>query len=142
MLSAYAPAGRKAFWMAIVVAMMALTHTTLLVLATAEISKQISGTNGEIAAFGAIVFKLYRIAVPLLLTGVWIICSRETLFAVDGPSYFKALHKPDRKTTGVRKLWMPRVFAKDLQSRLPNPPVRRGTPTRRLPSPALRQGSL
>ena len=141
-LSTYAPSGRKVFWMTIVCAMMALTHTTLLVLATAEISKQINGTNGEIAAFGAIVFKLYRIAVPMLLAGVWVICSREALFAVDGVKYLKTSHEPDKKRGSVRKLWMPRVFAKDLQSRSPNPPVRRGTHTRRLPSSALRQGSL
>ena len=129
-LSTYAPSGRKVFWMTIVCAMMALTHTTLLVLAAAEISNQISGTNGEIAAFGAIVFKLYRIAVPLLLTGVWIICSREALFAVDGVKYLKTPHEPDKKRGGVRKLWMPRVFGQDLQGRLPNPPVLRGTHTK------------
>ena len=121
-LSTYAPSGRKVFWITIVCAVMALTHTTLLVLATAEILKQINGTNGEIAAFGAIVFKLYRIAVPLLLTGAWIICSREALFAVDGVRCFKAPHELDKKTTGARILWMPRVFGQDLQGRLPNPP--------------------
>ena len=128
--------------MTIVCAKMALTHTTLLVLATAEISKQINGTNGEIVAFGAIVFKLYRIAVPLLLASVWIICTREALFAGDDVSYFKPPHEPNKKTTGARIRWIPRVFGQDLQGRLPNPPVRRRTHTKRFPLPATPELTL
>ena len=53
-LSTYTSPGRKAFWLTIVWITLALAHTALLVLAVAEISKQINGANSEFAAFGAI----------------------------------------------------------------------------------------
>lgn len=99
-LSTYAPSGRKVFWMTIVSAMMALIHTTLLVLAVAEFSKQINGANGDIAALGAIVFKLYRIVVPVLLASMWVYCSREALSVAGVVRCFEPLHEPDYKTAG------------------------------------------
>ena len=101
-LSTYAPSGRKVFWMTIVSAMMALIHTTLLVLAVAEFSKQINGANGDIAVLGAIVFKLYRIVVPVLLASMWVYCSREALSVAGVVKYFEPLHEPDNKTPGWR----------------------------------------
>ena len=141
-LSTHAPSGRTVFWMTNVCATMALIHTTLLVLATAEISKQFNGTNGEFAAFGTIFFKLYRNAIPLLLAGVWIICSREALFAAGGVRYFKPPLEPDKRTTGSRILWIPRVFGQELHGRLPNPAACRGTHTKRFPSPATPELTL
>ena len=79
-LSTYAPTGRKIFWMTNVCVMMAIIHTALLVLIVAEVSRHISGAHDGIAAFGAIVFKFYRIGIPVLLAGMWVYCSREALF--------------------------------------------------------------
>ena len=101
-LSTYATSGRKVFWMTIVSAMMALIHTTLLVLAVAEFSKQINGVNGDIAALGAIVFKLYRIVVPVLLASMWVYCSREALSVAGVIECSEPLHEADNMTPGLR----------------------------------------
>lgn len=45
-LSTYASPARKAYSLTLMCAMLALVHMTLLVLAAAEISKQINGANG------------------------------------------------------------------------------------------------
>jgi len=141
-LSAYAPAGRKAFWMAIVVAMMALTHTALLVLATAEICRQINGTNGALAAFGAIVLELYRIAIPFLLASVWILCSREALAAFGIAGYVAPLREPEKRATGSRTPQIPQGCVHRHQSGLPTPAARRGPHAKRFRSPAIPQSSF
>ena len=82
--------------------MMAIIHTALLVLIVAEVSRTISGAHEGIAAFGAIVFKLYRIGVPVLLAGMWVYCSREALSVAGVVKYFEPLHEADNKTPGWR----------------------------------------
>ena len=79
-MSTYASPIRKAYSLTLICALLTFAHTALLVMAIAEVSKQVNGANSDLAAFGAITFKLYRIALPALLAGAWVICSREALF--------------------------------------------------------------
>tara|TARA_A100001037_G_scaffold75143_1_gene67374 strand:+ start:1108 stop:1785 length:678 start_codon:yes stop_codon:yes gene_type:complete len=94
-LCTYAPTGRKIFWMTNACVMMAIIHTALLVLIVSEVSRHISGAHDGIAAFGAIVFKLYRIGVPVLMAGMWVYCSREALYVARVVHYSKPLHEAD-----------------------------------------------
>ena len=86
-MSTYASPTRKAYSLTLICALLAFAHTALLVLAVAEVSKQVNGANNDLAAFGATIFKLYRIALPALLAGAWVICSREMLFNVNAVKY-------------------------------------------------------
>ena len=101
-LSTCASPGRKAFWLTIVCAMLALAHTALLVLAVTEIIKHINGANGELTAYGTFTFKLYRNAMPALLASVWIICSRETLFPISSVRRSKPAPTPAKTTSKLR----------------------------------------
>ena len=86
-VSTYAPRMRKAYSLVLICTLLAFAHTALLVMAIAEISKQISGTDSDLAYFGAITFRLYRIVLPALLASAWVICSREMLFTVNVFNY-------------------------------------------------------
>jgi hypothetical protein len=101
-LCTYAPKGRKIFWMTNACVMMAIIHTALLVLIVAEVSRTISGAHDGIAAFGAIVFKLYRIGVPVLLAGMWVYCSREALSVTGVIKYGQPLYESDIETPDPR----------------------------------------
>ena len=101
-LCTYAPKGRKIFWMTNACVMMAIIHTALPVLIVAEVSRTISGAHEGIAAFGAIVFKLYRIGVPVLLAGMWVYCSREALSVAGVIECSEPLHEADNMTPGLR----------------------------------------
>ena len=101
-LCTYAPTGRKIFWMTNACVIMAIIHTALLVLIVAEVSRTISGAHDGIAAFGAIVFKLYRIGVPVLLAGMWVYCSREALSVAGVIEYSEPLHEAGNMTPGLR----------------------------------------
>ena len=79
-LSTISSAVRKAAWMGVAVSIMAVAHTLLLVFLVAELLGNYVGEEVDIAAYGIIVFKLYRVVTPLLLAGIWIICSRDALF--------------------------------------------------------------
>ena len=104
-LSTYTSPGRKAFALTLICGMLALVHTALLVLAVAEISKQINGANSDIAAFGTMAFKLYRLALPALLAGTWIICSREALFIISGVRHLMPVSQRHKTTPTLRWLW-------------------------------------
>jgi hypothetical protein len=101
-LSTYTSPGRKAAWLAIVCATLALAHTALLVLAVAEITSQINGANSDIAAFGTMAFKLYRLALPALLASTWIICSREALFTVSCVRHLMSVSSLHKTTHTLR----------------------------------------
>ena len=101
-LCTYAPTGRKIFWMTNVCVMMAIIHTALLVLIVAEVSRHISGAHDGIAAFGAIVFKCYRIGIPVLLAGMWVYCSREALSVAGVIKYGQPLYELDIETPDPR----------------------------------------
>ena len=86
-MSTYASPTRKAYSLTLICALLAFAHTALLVLAVAEVSKQVNGANNDLAAIGATIFKLYRIALPALLAATWITCSREMLFTANAVTY-------------------------------------------------------
>ena len=94
-LSTCASAAKKIIWLVIAVSAMASAHITLLVFIAAELSRQYFGFYVDIAAFGPIAFKLYRIGTPLMLAGIWIICSGEALFARAGAKHRREVDRDD-----------------------------------------------
>ena len=125
--STYAAPGRKAFWLTIVCAMLALAHTALLVLAATEILNQINGVNGGLTAYGVLIFKLYRNAMPMLLASVWIICSREALFPISSVRRPKPAPTPTKTTSRLRIRNDHPVPQQDLHLGFPNPTTLRET---------------
>ena len=71
---------RKAHWLLVTVVTMAIVHVSLLVLFVAALLEHFLGINADLAAYGNIALELYRVGLPLILSGIWVICSRETLF--------------------------------------------------------------
>jgi len=126
-VSTYAAPGRKAFWLIVVCAMLALAHTALLVLAATEILEQINGVNGRLTAYGVYIFKLYRNAMPMLLASVWIICSREALFPISSVRRPKPAPTPTKTTSRLRIRKDQPVPQQDLHLGFPNPTTLRKT---------------
>ena len=89
-LSTCASAKKQVIWMTIAVLTMAFAHIALLVFVTAELSRHYFEFYVDIVAFGPIALKIYRIGTPLMLAGIWLICSGEALF-------YKACVKHHRK---------------------------------------------
>ena len=137
-LSTYTSPGRKAAWLTIICATLALAHTALLVLAVAEITSQINGANSDIAAFGTMAFKLYRLALPALLAGTWIICSREALFTVSCVRHLMSVPALHKTTHTLRMQRDPVVPGQALIHGEPNPIILRKTRAKRRRSPLMR----
>ena len=137
-LSTYTSPGRKAFALTLICGMLALVHTALLVLAVAEISKQMNGANSDIAAFGTMAFKLYRLALPALLAGTWIICSREALFTVSCVRHLMSVPALHKTTHTLRMQRDPVVPGQALIHGEPNPIILRKTRAKRRRSPLMR----
>ena len=72
---------RKAIWLMVAILAMFTIHAILLFLVSSELLRQYFGLSENLAAYGAVAFKLYTIGIPVVLLSSWVVASRRTLFS-------------------------------------------------------------
>ncbi len=99
---------RKAHWLLVTVVTMAIVHVSLLVLFVAALLEHFLGISTDLAAYGNIALELYRVGLPLILSSIWVICSRETLFNAENRVTQRSA--ASKRTSRVRNRWTSTIF--------------------------------